>query len=302
VLSVPKRTPRILLNTDEYPECVEITPRVFGPVTTSYIHGLSYRQAFSIAVTYLTTDAHDWFIANQTSATAAGHPMTSLVALTEDLSKRFSPLNKVKLARDKLSRWRQLKDVPSYNTDFVKIILYVPHIGLANESIVTHAVLNRTYGPNCAPPITHRSKPSCEMRNELNLPKPIQPQSTKSWPVSARTSCHGAQRHNRRSETHPGRTQKVYERRSLPALSGIGTHGTRVPKNLKAELVRPPKTSRLVPAIGPSPPDTVPTSHLLNTSLLQEDSSTPILAKSFSTTVQKSIISLTVSPNSYKSR
>jgi hypothetical protein len=33
VLSVPKRTPRILLNTDEYPECVETTPRVFGPVT-----------------------------------------------------------------------------------------------------------------------------------------------------------------------------------------------------------------------------------------------------------------------------
>jgi hypothetical protein len=28
-----KRTPRILLNTVEYPECVETTPRVFGPVT-----------------------------------------------------------------------------------------------------------------------------------------------------------------------------------------------------------------------------------------------------------------------------
>jgi Retroviral aspartyl protease len=40
-----------------------------------------------------------------------------------------------------------------------------------------------------------------------------------------------------------------------------------VPKNRKAELVRPPKTPRLVPAIGPSPPDTVATSHLLNTSL-----------------------------------
>jgi hypothetical protein len=40
-----------------------------------------------------------------------------------------------------------------------------------------------------------------------------------------------------------------------------------VPKKLKAELVRPPKTPRLVPAIGPSPPDTIATSHLLNTSL-----------------------------------
>jgi hypothetical protein len=59
----------------------------------------------------------------------------------------------------------------------------------------------------------------------------------------------------------------VYERRSLPALSGKGTHGTRVPKKRQAELVLSPKTPRLVPAIGPSPTDTVPTSHLLNTSL-----------------------------------
>jgi hypothetical protein len=100
---------------------------------TSYIHGLSDQQEFCIAITYLATDAHDWFIANQTSATAAGHPMTSWVALTEALSKRSSPLNKVKLARDKLSRWRQLKDVPSYNTDFLKIILDIPHIGLEEQ-------------------------------------------------------------------------------------------------------------------------------------------------------------------------
>lgn len=100
---------------------------------TSYIHGLSDDQAFSIAITYLTTDAHDWFIANQTTATAAGHPMTSWIALTEAIAKRFSPLNKVKLARDKLSRWRQLKDVPSYNTDFLKIILDIPHIGIDEQ-------------------------------------------------------------------------------------------------------------------------------------------------------------------------
>jgi hypothetical protein len=100
---------------------------------TSYIHGLFDQQAFSIAITYLTTDAHDWFIANQTSATAAGHPMTSWVALTEALAKRFSPLNKVKLARDKLSLWRQLRDVPSYKTDCLKIILDIPHIGLDEQ-------------------------------------------------------------------------------------------------------------------------------------------------------------------------
>jgi hypothetical protein len=95
-----------------------------------YIYGLSDQQAFSIAITYLTTDAHDWFIANQTRDTAAGRPMTSFVALTEALSMLFSPLNKVKLARDKLSRWLQLRDVPLYNVDFLKIILDIPHIGL----------------------------------------------------------------------------------------------------------------------------------------------------------------------------
>jgi hypothetical protein len=100
---------------------------------TSYVHGLTDEHAFAIAITYLTADAHDWFIANQATATAAGHPMTSWVALTEALAKRFSPLNKVKLARDKLSRWRQLRDVPSYNTDFLKIILDIPHIGIDEQ-------------------------------------------------------------------------------------------------------------------------------------------------------------------------
>jgi hypothetical protein len=101
---------------------------------TSYIHGLFDQQAFSTAITYLTTNAHDWFIANQTSATAAGHPMTSCVALTEALSNSFSTLKKVKLARDKLSRCRHLRDVPSYNKDFLKIILDILYIGL-NEQI-----------------------------------------------------------------------------------------------------------------------------------------------------------------------
>jgi hypothetical protein len=32
VLSVPKRTPHLQLVSDEYSECIETTPRVFGPV------------------------------------------------------------------------------------------------------------------------------------------------------------------------------------------------------------------------------------------------------------------------------
>jgi len=100
---------------------------------TSYVHGLSDDQAFAIAITYLTDDAHEWFIANQAAATAAGHPMTSWQAFIVAVTKRFNPLNKVKLARDKLSRWRQLKDVQTYNTDFLKIILDIPSIGLDEQ-------------------------------------------------------------------------------------------------------------------------------------------------------------------------
>jgi Retrotransposon gag protein len=101
-----------------------ILGKLFPSIRADYIHCLH------ISSTACHTDAHDWFIANQTSATAAEHPMTSWFALTEALAKRFSSLNNVKLARDKLSRWRQLRDVPSYNTDFLKIILDIPHIGL----------------------------------------------------------------------------------------------------------------------------------------------------------------------------
>jgi Retrotransposon gag protein len=87
---------------------------------SSYVYGQSDDHALSIAITYLSGDAHDWFIANQMAANAAGYPMVAWTALIEALSKRFNPLNKTKLARDKLSRWRQIKDVQTYNTNFLK--------------------------------------------------------------------------------------------------------------------------------------------------------------------------------------
>jgi hypothetical protein len=41
-----KWTPRILLDSDEYPECVETTPRVFGPVTGHGIDGDQIRTSY----------------------------------------------------------------------------------------------------------------------------------------------------------------------------------------------------------------------------------------------------------------
>jgi hypothetical protein len=45
-----------------------------------------------------------------------------------DHRKCFNPLNKVNLARDKLSRWCQGKDVKTYITDFLDIIIDIPGI------------------------------------------------------------------------------------------------------------------------------------------------------------------------------
>jgi hypothetical protein len=90
----------------------------------SYVQGLSDEQACAIAITYLTKDAHDWYIAFRNSNTS----MQLWSILRETIAKRFNPLNKVKLARDKLSRWRQVKDVKTFNTDFLKILIDIPGI------------------------------------------------------------------------------------------------------------------------------------------------------------------------------
>jgi hypothetical protein len=61
---------------------------------SSYGYGQPDDLTFYIAITYLSGDAHDWFIANQMAATAAGYPMVAWTALIEALSKRLNPLNK----------------------------------------------------------------------------------------------------------------------------------------------------------------------------------------------------------------
>jgi hypothetical protein len=83
----------------------------------SCVQGLLDEQACSIAITYLTRDAHNWCIAFNNSNSS----MQLWSTLRETIAKHINPLNKVKLARERLSRWRQVKDVKAFNTDFVKI-------------------------------------------------------------------------------------------------------------------------------------------------------------------------------------
>jgi hypothetical protein len=80
----------------------------------SYVQGLSDEQACAIAITYLIKDAHNWYIAFSNFNTS----MQLWSMLRGTIAKRFNPLNKVKLARDKLSRWGQVKDVKPLTRTF----------------------------------------------------------------------------------------------------------------------------------------------------------------------------------------
>ena len=53
--------------------------------------------------------------------------------LKKALKDRFETLNKVKIARDKLSKWKQLKDVSTYNEDFQQIVLDIPGISIDEQ-------------------------------------------------------------------------------------------------------------------------------------------------------------------------
>ena len=59
--------------------------------------------------------------------------MTTWPKLQEALIARFETLNKIKIARDKLAGWKQIKDVSSFNEDFQKILLDIPTITIEEQ-------------------------------------------------------------------------------------------------------------------------------------------------------------------------
>ena len=98
---------------------------------TNYIGSTPDSQALSIAVSYLEGSAHEWWIAYQ--QTTEGKAITTWSALQPALIRRFDTLNKAKIARDKLAKWKQMKDVSSFNDDFQKIILDIPNISVEEQ-------------------------------------------------------------------------------------------------------------------------------------------------------------------------
>lgn len=92
----------------------------------NYTNGAPPDQAMAIAVSFLDGNAHEWWIVH--SSTNEGRDISTWDHLKQALLKRFQPLNKTKIARDRLAKWKQLKDVPSFNEEFLRIILDIPNI------------------------------------------------------------------------------------------------------------------------------------------------------------------------------
>ena len=97
----------------------------------NYLRGTPQEDGIPVAVSYLEGSAHEWWIAYQN--TAEGRGITNWPLLKDALVKRFQPLNKEKIARDKLAKWKQVKDVSSFNEDFLRITLDIPNISMEEQ-------------------------------------------------------------------------------------------------------------------------------------------------------------------------
>ena len=95
-----------------------------------YVASLDGTSALALAVTYISGDAHEWWLAHCKTV----HPTpTQWEELRNAILIRYNPLNKVKIARDKLSRWRQMKDVEIFSRDFLKLVLEIPYISMDEQ-------------------------------------------------------------------------------------------------------------------------------------------------------------------------
>ncbi len=80
----------------------------------NYLAGTSDDDALAITISYLHGPAHEWWIVYK--ETEDGRNVTTWSTLKEALIARFETLNKENIARDKLAKWKQLKDVATLTT------------------------------------------------------------------------------------------------------------------------------------------------------------------------------------------
>ena len=98
---------------------------------SNYLQNTEDHQALTIAISYLADGAHEWWIVFK--ETELGRSIKTWPDLKAALVSRFDILNKEKIARDKLAKWKQLRDVTSFNEDFQKILLDIPNISIDEQ-------------------------------------------------------------------------------------------------------------------------------------------------------------------------
>ena len=98
---------------------------------TNYVIGVPDEQALTIAASYLEGPAHEWWIVYR--QTEEGRMVKTYDQFKVAIQARFETLNKVKIARDKLAKWKQVKNVSSFNEDFLRIVLDIPNISVEEQ-------------------------------------------------------------------------------------------------------------------------------------------------------------------------
>ena len=98
---------------------------------SKYIQNLGNHQALTIAISYLADRGHEWWIFFQ--ETASDQSIKTRPDLKAALVLRFEILNKEKIAKEKLAKWKQLRDVSSFNENFQKILLDIPNISIDEQ-------------------------------------------------------------------------------------------------------------------------------------------------------------------------
>ena len=87
----------------------------------NYVRDISLSTAFNISISILPGNAHEWWIFYQNSE--EGKVIHGWQSLLEALNRRFDTLDCEKIAKDKLSKWKKVKDVASFNEDFLNLII-----------------------------------------------------------------------------------------------------------------------------------------------------------------------------------
>lgn len=92
----------------------------------NYLDDASDSDSLPLAGSYLTGAAHEWCIDFKKSGD--GQLLQTRKDVKNALVSRFDTLSKEKIARDELTRWRQVRDIPTFNNYSQRILLEIPDI------------------------------------------------------------------------------------------------------------------------------------------------------------------------------